>query len=509
MKINKRENNFCKESMPDPSGIIIFGASGDLTHRKLIPSLFNLFRQENVPDNIFIIGCARTFMSLDDFRKKIEASIKDKFGNTAGKDRKRFISKCYYLTGNYGDKKLYSELLAKIKKLTQKYLLENYIFYLATPPTIYETIVNQLGICGIIKELNNKLKIIVEKPYGFDVNSAKQLDQVLHKYFTEEQIYRIDHYLGKETVQNILMFRFANGIFEPIWNRQFIDHVQITVAESLGVAHRAGYFEQVGVIRDMLQNHMMQLLALISMEPPISFDAKYIRDEKVKLLKSIRMFPARGIGNNIVRAQYTKGNIEGIKVRGYRQEKGVSKSSQTDTYIAAKLFIDNWRWQDVPFYLRTGKRMPYKISEIVIVFKKIPYSMFKNTPADELKPNMLVIRVQPYEGILLSIQAKSPGPKFCLTDIPLHFNYKDFFGHNPPDAYERLLLDCMAGDQILFWRSDGIFASWSVITSILNAWQNRVKQLCPCRLDYYSAGTWGPKKADELIKKDGREWLIL
>jgi len=357
--------------------------------------------------------------------------------------------------------------------------------------------------------MNNKLKIIVEKPYGFDVNSAKQLDQVLHKYFTEEQIYRIDHYLGKETVQNILMFRFANGIFEPIWNRQFIDHVQITVAESLGVAHRAGYFEQVGVIRDMLQNHMMQLLALISMEPPISFDAKYIRDEKVKLLKSIRMFPARGIGNNIVRAQYTKGNIEGIKVRGYRQEKGVSKSSQTDTYIAAKLFIDNWRWQDVPFYLRTGKRMPYKISEIVIVFKKIPYSMFKNTPADELKPNMLVIRVQPYEGILLSIQAKSPGPKFCLTDIPLHFNYKDFFGHNPPDAYERLLLDCMAGDQILFWRSDGIFASWSVITSILNAWQNRVKQLCPCRLDYYSAGTWGPKKADELIKKDGREWLIL
>ena len=347
--------------------------------------------------------------------------------------------------------------------------------------------------------------MVVEKPFGRDLASSTALDVEMRQTLGEEQIYRIDHYLGKETVQNILMFRFANAVFEPIWNRNYIDHVQIIVAERLGVEHRAGYYEQAGLLRDMFQNHMMQMLAMVAMEPPTSFHADRIRDEKTKLFKAIRPFDLGGLDRSVVRGQYAAGEEEGKRAVAYRDEPGVAKNSQVDTYVAAKLMIDNWRWQGVPFYLRSGKRLSEKMSEIAIVFKEVPHSMFTPLTRKDLAPNMLILNVQPKEGISLRVEAKHPGEKLCINPLFMKFSYEEVFGSEPPDAYERLLLDCLLGDQTLFVRGDGMTVAWQLVTPLLTAWE-RNPESNP--LAFYPCGSWGPKEADDLIGRDGREWIV-
>lgn len=498
----------CTEMRSGSFGLVIFGASGDLTHRKLIPALFNLYRRELLSGNFYILGCARTRMTDEEFQKKVRSSIIERFGNASTSDLDTFVSQCAYHAGDYQDSETYDLLAKRLNQLDNDYSTGcNHIFYLATPPNLYCPVASHLSSSGLTEELEDDLPyvhVVVEKPYGRDLESAIELDRELHKSLTERQIYRIDHYLGKETVQNILMFRFANAVFEPIWNRRYVDHVQITVAENLGVGHRAGYFEQSGLLRDMFQNHMLQMLTLVAMEPPSSFDADRVRDERVKLMRSIRPFPLDDMENCIVRGQYISGAIDGASVPGYRQEPGIADGSRIETYMAAKLFIDNWRWQGVPFYLRSGKRLKRKISEIAITFKRVPHSMFAPLAPNELTRNVLVMNVQPEEGIALTIQAKNPGAKLCMKSLTMDFRYHDIFGIELPDAYERLLLDCAKGDQTLFWRSDGIEASWSLITPVLKKWEAE-----GCPLGFYESGTWGPREADELLKRDGRQWRQL
>jgi glucose-6-phosphate 1-dehydrogenase len=528
---------FCIDERPEPCGLVIFGASGDLTHRKLIPSLFSLFRRNLLPHEFFILGCARTPMTDEQFQQKARDSIAKRFadanassepsgispissGTADSPHMDAFTRRCAYHAGDYQDSQTYALLSERLKQLDKEHSTRgNHIFYLATPPSLYCPIVGHLSSSGLKEASSYPLThlpthslahsppyvhVVVEKPYGRDLESAMALDSELHRVLSEHQIYRIDHYLGKETVQNILMFRFANAVFEPIWNRRYVNHVQITVAETLGVEHRAGYFEQAGLLRDMFQSHMLQMLALVAMEPPISFDADRVRDEKVKLMRSIRPFPLDDLDQCIVRGQYIPGSIDGIDVPGYRQEPGVAPDSQVETFIAAKVFVDNWRWQGVPFYMRAGKRMPRKLSEIAIIFKKVPYSMFAPLSPDELSPNVLVLNVQPEEGISLTIQAKQPGPKLCMNSLTMDFRYQDIFGIELPDAYERLLIDCMLGDQTLFWRSDGIEAAWSLVTPVLKRWNEK-----GCPLAFYQSGSWGPRQSEALLHHDGRRWRTL
>jgi glucose-6-phosphate 1-dehydrogenase len=501
---------FCVDERPKPCGLVIFGASGDLTHRKLIPSLFSLFRRNLLPYEFFIIGCARTPMTDDEFRQKARDSVKNRFTDAKASDLDVFIRRCAYHAGDYQEAATYTSLSERLKQLDKEHSTEgNHVFYLATPPSLYCPISGQLNSAGLLAEPEEGspyIHVVIEKPYGRDLTSAMDLDRELHHIMAERQIYRIDHYLGKETVQNILMFRFANAVFEPIWNRRYVDHVQITVAESLGVEHRAGYFEQAGLLRDMFQNHMLQMLALVAMEPPVSFDGDRVRDERAKLMRSIKPFMLNGIEHCILRGQYTEGSINGAGVPGYRQEPGVAANSDIETFIAAKVFVDNWRWQGVPFYMRAGKRLERKVSEIAVIFKRVPYSMFVPLSPEELTPNVLVMNVQPEEGIALTIQAKQPGAKLCMNSLTMDFRYQEIFGIELPDAYERLLLDCMLGDQTLFWRSDGIEASWSLVTPVLERW---VQDRETCPLTFYKAGSWGPQEADELMKRDGRRWLKL
>ena len=498
----------CMEMRPGPCGLVIFGASGDLTHRKLIPALFNLCRRRLLPHEFFVLGCARTRMTDEEFQQKARDSIMKRYGDTTAAELDTFIRQCAYHAGDYQDQETYTLLSQRIKQLDREHSTGgNHIFYLATPPSLYCPIASHLSLSGLTDELEEGspyVHVVIEKPYGRDLESAISLDRELHHSLSERQIYRIDHYLGKETVQNILMFRFANAVFEPIWNRRYVDHVQITVAESLGVEHRAGYFEQAGLLRDMFQNHMLQMLTLVAMEPPISFDADRVRDERVKLMRSIRPFPLDDVDQCIVRGQYTSGSIDGVEVPGYRQEPGVADDSQVETFIAAKVFIDNWRWQGVPFYMRSGKRLRRKNSEIAIVFKGVPHSMFAALSPDELSPNVLVMNVQPKEGTALTIQAKQPGAKSCLNSLTMDFRYQDIFDIELPDAYERLLLDCMMGDQTLFWRSDGIEAAWSLVTPVLEKWEAE-----GCLLAFYESGSWGPRESRELLKRDGRQWREL
>jgi len=496
-------NGFCMETRSGPCGIIIFGASGDLTYRKLIPALYNLFKRDLLPEDFFVLGCARTPMSNEEFQAKARESVK--IADQSMLDA--FIGRFSYCSGDYNDSKTYISISQKLDELDRIYATKgNRLFYFAIPPDFYSPIVNMLDSVGLVKEPDNSqnsIRVILEKPFGRNLESALSLDKELHFVLSERQIYRIDHYLGKETVQNILMFRFANAVFEPIWNRRYIDHVQITVAETLGVEHRAGYFERAGLLRDMFQNHILQMLALVAMEPPTSFNADRVRDERVKLLRSLRPFQLDKLDKFIVRGQYTSGKSRGLDVPGYRQEKNIASDSPIETFVSAKVFVENWRWQGVPFYIRTGKRLERKLSKIAIVFKRVPYSMFRPLPPEELSPNVLVMNVQPEEGISLTIQAKQPGAKLCMSSLTMNFRYKDIFGIEMPDAYERLLLDCMLGDQTLFWRSDDVESAWSFVTPILDKWESEPES---CPLTFYESGSWGPRESAELIERDGREW---
>jgi glucose-6-phosphate 1-dehydrogenase len=503
----------CSEDIPDPFCIVIFGASGDLTGRKLIPALHTLHARKYLPESFSVIGCARTPMSTDDFRRKVRESILAAKGDEgegegdAGKSARAFSDRCFYLSGEYGEPELYRELLKRLDALFRKGKgFRTVIFYLSLPPVVFETVVRRLGEMGVRARYSldeSGLEVVFEKPFGYDLESAQELDRVIHQHLTEREICRIDHYLGKETVQNILIFRFANSLFEPVWNRNYIDHVQITVAETLGVEHRAGYYEKTGLFRDMFQNHMLQLLSLVAMEPPSSFDADRVRDEKVKLLRSIRPFPIEDLDAWIVRGQYGPGSIDGMQVPAYRKEPGIDPSSRTETFVAARMMIDNWRWSGVPFYLRSGKRLEKGESNIVIVFRKVPQLMFGAQAAGEIAPNILILRIQPDEGISLTIESKSPGPKMCRQILALDVRYREVFGFDPPNAYERLLLDCMRGDQTLFVRQDGLEVAWALLTPVLRVWDDRT------RLHPYPSGTWGPKAADRLIGRDGRSWITM
>ena len=504
------QDTVCDETATPPTAMIVFGASGDLAKRKLFASLFQLSNRSLLSEHFYLLGAGRKKLSDQTFRQSAQQAIQERSDNLPSKEIEAFVSKLYYVSGDYGDISFYENIKAKLTKLDKKYKIAgSYVFYLAVPPFLYTTIVEQLGSvslsCPPKPDSRQQPRLVVEKPFGRDLQSAVDLNNTIHKCFDESQIYRIDHYLGKETVQNILMFRFANAIFEPVWNRNYIDHVQITIAESIGIEHRGGYYDKVGALRDMFQNHMLQMLALATMEPPASFEADSIRDEKVKLLRSVRPFKLEPWSTIIVRGQYGPGVIDGKEVAGYRSEPSVEPGSKTETFVAAKLFIDNWRWKDVPFYLRTGKRLARKNTEVAIIFKKVPHSMFVSSGLIEAgaagPPNVLVLQIQPEEGISLSFQAKRPGSKICMSTLNMHFDYRSVFAVNLPEAYQRLLLDCMVGDQTLFTRADDVNVTWRLLTSILQAWEG--DDSTPYE---YPAGSESFPAADHLIESDGRKW---
>ncbi len=492
---------FCVETVPQSCGLVIFGASGDLVHRKLLPSLFSLCEKGLLQRTFYVLGYARTEMSDDDFRATVRADLTQRFPAADPAHVDSFVACCHYHVGGYDQPADFAALARRLQQLDAQYSLSGrHLFYLAVPPTLFGAIANLLRQAGLTAETGDTwARLLVEKPFGRDLASAMALDRELRQALAESQIYRIDHYLAKETVQNILVLRFGNAVFEPLWNRRFIDHVQITVAESLGVEERGGYFDHAGLLRDMVQNHLLQLLAMVAMEPPVSFEADRVRDERVRLLRAVRPLPPA----EVVRGQYTAGTIAGHPVRAYREEDKIAPDSRRETFVAARLWVDNWRWQGVPFYLRVGKRLPRRVSEIGIVFRPVPHSIFAPLSQEDLHPNVLRLNVQPDEGVALTIQAKHPGPRLCLSRLTMDFTYQEVFGQEPPEAYERLLLDCMLGDQTLFVRHDDMEIAWSLFTPIVEAWEAEGEP------EEYAAGTWGPAGADKLIEEDGREWLPL
>lgn len=499
----------CIEEPGCPAAMIVFGASGDLVHRKLLPSLFELYRKDLLSDNFYFMGVGRKKLTDEKFRQSAEQAIHSSTGTAAPNKIPTFLAKLYFVSGDYEDSASYQKIKGRLEELDKKYRVNGrHIFYLAVPQTLYGSIVDQLGLSGLArseeKNGNDKVSLIVEKPFGNDLRSAIELNNTVRRWFDESQIYRIDHYLGKETVQNILIFRFANTIFEPVWNRNYIDSVQITIAEKLGVGHRAGFYDKTGALRDVFQNHMLQMLALVAKEPPISFEPDRLRDEKAKLLRAVRPFDINNLKNCIIRGQYSPGTIDGKKVQGYRNEPGVNHESKTETFVAARVFIDNWRWKDVPFYLRTGKRLSRQKTEIAVTFKKIPHSMFYTSHIADISPNVLVIQIQPEEGISLSFQAKRPGSKICMSTLDMNFNYKDIFGVVMPEAYQRLLLDAMLGDQTLFTRYDTAEIAWELLTPVLKIWEKDKTTPAP-----YPAGSESFPQADKLIGNDGRKWREL
>jgi len=493
----KNQQALCAESPAPPTGLIVFGASGDLSKRKLIPAIANLFKRGLLDNGFFFLGCGRTGLSDEDMRKIASESVKGIL-----EDDKAFISKFHFVSGDYDDANFYAAIKNKLADIEKTYPQKmGRVFYFSLPPTLYEQVAENLGKAGLNKNDSQLARLVVEKPFGRDLATATKLNECLSRWFSEEQIYRIDHYLGKDTVQNILMFRFANSIFEPLWNRNYIDNVQITIAESLGIESRGGYYDKSGAIRDMFVNHMLSMLALVAMEPPASFNAEHIRNEKVQLLQSIRPFDLSPWNEDIVIGQYAAGKIDGKDVPAYRDEANVAPNSKTETYIAARLFVDNWRWKDVPFYLRTGKRLAKRVTEIAVTFKKVPHSMFASAGIDELPPNVLVLKIQPQEGMSLLFEAKRPGAKLCIGTLNMDFNYADVFDTQIPDAYQRLLLDCMLGDQTLFTRIDDVKIAWELIENILNL--RSQQEIEPF---FYPAGTDSFPQADSLIHKDGRIW---
>jgi glucose-6-phosphate 1-dehydrogenase len=484
--------------------LVIFGASGDLTKRKLLPSLYNLARKKLLPSNFALIGIALDKLDENAFRDLVRQDLTEFAAAPAKCDFCDWLlQRLYYLSGDFKDAQAYAELKDLLATLDQKHGTQgNYFYYLATLPQFFAEIVKQLGSVGLTDESQGWRRVVIEKPFGSDLDSARALNKELNQVLAERQIYRIDHYLGKETVQNILVFRFANGIFEPIWNRRYIDHVQITVAESLGVEQRGGYYDRAGCLRDMVPNHILQLVSLTSMEPPISFQADAVRDEQAKILHAIQQFTPEDVLTRAVRGQYGEGHEDGNAVPDYRSEPKVACVSNTETFVALKLSIDNWRWADVPFYIRTGKRLATRATEIAIQFRRAPFVLFRETPVEHLMPNLLVMHIQPEEGISLRFGAKIPGPIVRVGSVDMDFQYTDYFGSEPSTGYERLLYDCMIGDATLFQRADMVEAGWSVVQPILDVW----KALPPRNFPNYPAGLWGPKEADELIKRDGRSW---
>jgi glucose-6-phosphate 1-dehydrogenase len=488
----------------DPCTVVIFGAAGDLTKRKLIPALYNLSTHGLLPAHAAVVGVARRPLDDGEFRAQMAAELQ-KYATSpvSAEVASAFTARHHFSGGDLADPKTYENLKAKLAEIQKKDgAAGNVLFYMATPPSEFGTIARGLAAVGLAREEGGWRRLIVEKPFGHDLDSAVALNQDLRGVLSESQIFRIDHYLGKETVQNLLVFRFGNGVFEPIWNRRYIDHVQMTVAEELGVEGRGGFYDQAGVMRDMIQNHMFQLLALVAMEPPISFHGEGVRNEKVKVLEAIRPMQPEQILANTVRGQYGEGVIHGQRVPAYRQEPKVPPSSKTETYAAVKLQVDNWRWAGVPFYLRSGKRLARRATEIVIVFRRPPLLLFQRTPVDDIQPNKMVVRIQPDEGISLWVQAKQPGPSINLAPVKLNFAYKDFGAQLETTGYEQLLYDCMIGDPTLFHRADMVEAAWKIATPILDLWSSLPARDFP----NYAAGGWGPAAADQLIQRDGRTW---
>ncbi len=492
----------------DPCVMVIFGATGDLTKRKLLPALYNLAKDDFLPHKFAVIGVGRQEMSSEEFRKMIIDELKEFVVKPETKLIKWFEERTYYTGGDFDDdKKLFGDLKKLLGDVAAEHQIPaNYFYYLATPPDLFATVTQKIVKNGLGKEENgNWRRFIYEKPFGRDLESAKKLNRSLLRQLHEDQIYRIDHYLGKETVQNLLVFRFGNSIFEPIWNRNYVDHVQITVAETLGVEQRAGYYDNAGALRDMIPNHILQLVTLTAMEPPVSFEADAVRDEQAKILHAIQPFTPEEVIHCAVRGQYGEGDIDGKKVPAYRDEDMVAPHSNTETYAALKLTLDNWRWADVPFYIRTGKRMAARNSTIVVEFKKAPFVLFRETSVERLRTNRIVIHIQPDEGITLHFGAKIPGPIVNVGPVDMDFNYKDYFKDQGSTGYERLLYDCMIGDATLFQRADQVEAGWNIVTPILDVW----KALPPRDFPNYASGSWGPEDSDKMLEADGRTWKNL
>lgn len=492
----------------DPCVMVIFGATGDLTKRKLFPALYNLAKDDFLPHSFAIVGVGRQEMTSEEFRSQMLANLREFVSKPDEKIMGWFEERTYYTGGDFDDdKKLFGDLKALLGDVTTAHQIpDNYFYYLATPPSLFANVTQKIVKNGIGKEDGEHWRrFIYEKPFGHDLESAEKLNASLLKIVKERQIYRIDHYLGKETVQNILVFRFGNSIFEPIWNRNFIDHVQITVAEKLGVELRGGYYDTAGALRDMIPNHILQLVTLTAMEPPVSFEPDAVRDEQAKILAAIQPFSPEDVLQNAVRGQYDEGKIDGKKVEAYRAEKNIAPASNTETFAALKLSIDNWRWADVPFYIRTGKRMSTRHSSIIIQFKKAPFMLFRGTPVEKLTTNRIVIHIQPDEGITLHFGAKVPGPIVNMGAVDMDFNYLDHFGEQVSTGYERLLFDCMIGDATLFQRADMVEAGWRIVAPVLDVWSALPARSFP----NYESGSWGPKESDQLLERDGRAWKNL
>ena len=491
-----------KERIPEPGVVVIFGASGDLTKRKLLPALFHLEQAGLLPQQIRIVGVARRDLG-NTFAEDMRQGIVEFGGVQDGEEKlDEFIGKVSYHAMNFDD----SEGYARLKEMLEGYDREagtrgNRLFYLATAPEYFADIVHRLGEHGMAKPETGTVRVVIEKPFGHDVESARELNDDVNTVFDEGQIFRIDHYLGKETVQNVLVFRFGNGIFEPVWNRNYVEHVQITAAESIGIEGRGPFYEKAGALRDVMQNHMMELLSFIAMEPPASFAAEAVRQEKLKVWKSIKPLNIF----DCVRGQYGPGTVNGERVKGYREEDRVDPKSQTETYAAVRLEIDNWRWAGVPFYLRAGKRLAKRVTEITIQFRQAPTMLFSehmHGPCSDIEPNIITMRIQPDEGISLRFGAKVPGPQMSVCPVVMNFSYAQAFGASSANGYERLLLDAMLGDATLFAHRDGVEATWGLFTPVLEAWANKYPQT----FSNYEAGSWGPHCGDELVARDGYRW---